>query len=88
MDASYAVAAGAAADECVREWSPRRVGSFVEGLAEEFGAKASLYAEAMRAQDVSGRVLVGLSEADLRELGLSLGHRKAMLDRLARLRLE
>ena len=76
----------AAADACVSEWSPRRVGSFMEALAGEFGAKASAYAAAMRAEDVSGRVLVGLSEADLRELGLSLGHRKAFLDHLARLR--
>ena len=58
----------------------------MEALAGEFGAKASAYAAAMRAEDVSGRVLVGLSEADLRELGLSLGHRKAFLDHLARLR--
>ena len=40
----------------------------------------------MLSEDISGRVLLELSQEDLKELGLSLGHRKLLVSRLAALK--
>src|SRR5262245_30132477 len=44
------------------------------------------YSEAFRANDIDLRALRHLTEADLRELGVSLGHRKVLLAALAELK--
>jgi hypothetical protein len=69
----------------VEEWSLVQVGEFVSGLTADFGAKAGVYAEAMVREDVNGRVLLALDDAGMKDLGLSLGHRKLLAQRIARL---
>jgi small GTP-binding protein len=69
----------------VEEWSLVQVGEFVSGLTADFGAKAGVYAEAMVREDVNGRVLLTLDDAGMKDLGLSLGHRKLLAQRIARL---
>src|SRR5262245_56371329 len=44
------------------------------------------YSEAFRANDIDARALRHLTEADLRELGVSLGHRKVLLAAIAELK--
>ncbi len=51
----------------------RRVRQWLEGLGLE------RYADAMAANDVDWRALVHLTDDDLKELGVSLGHRRIML---------
>jgi hypothetical protein len=70
----------------VETWSASDVSAFVTGLTEAFGSKASEDAAAMRREHVNGEALVQLSDGDLREVGLSLGHRKILLARLAALK--
>lgn len=68
----------------VQTWTVDDVSAFVCGLTQDFGDKASMYAEAMRREDIRGDLLVKLTDAELREsLGLSLGHRKLFLARIA-----
>jgi GTP-binding protein EngB required for normal cell division len=69
----------------VEEWSLVQVGEFVSSLTADFGAKAGVYAEAMVREDVNGRVLLALDDAGMKDLGLSLGHRKLLAQRIARL---
>ena len=70
----------------LEEWTKEQVGQFVSSLTAEadFGDKASQYAETMVRQDVSGVVLMGLTETELKEeLGMSLGHRKILKEHIA-----
>src|SRR5262245_63879395 len=46
------------------------------------------YSEASRSNDIDVRALRHLTEADLRELGVSLGHRKVLLAAIAELKEE
>jgi len=52
------------------------VGQFLEGLG------LGKYAEAFAREDVSWATLRTLSESDLKDFGMSLGHRRALLDAL------
>ena len=56
--------------------------TFVQGLSQEFGDQASVYAAAMKEQEIDGKALLDLSAANplagnkLKELGLKpMGHR-------------
>ena len=56
--------------------------TFVQGLSQEFGDKASVYAAAMKEKAIDGKALLDLSEENriadnkLKELGLKpMGHR-------------
>jgi len=55
--------------------------AFVQGLSEEFGDQASVYAAAMKEKAIDGEALLDLSAANpiagskLKELGLKIGHR-------------
>ena len=67
----------------VEEWSPEQVGEFVGGLTADFGVKAGLYAEKMVQEDVNGRVLLTLNDVGMKGLGVSLGHRRLLAQRIA-----
>ena len=63
-------------------WTIEDVFTFVQGLSQEFGDKASVYAAAMKEQEIDGKALLDLSAANplagnkLKELGLkTMGHR-------------
>ena len=55
--------------------------TFVQGLSQEFGDYASVYAAAMREKAIDGEALLDLSAANpiagnkLKELGVKMGHR-------------
>ena len=59
--------------------------TFVQGLSQEFGDQASVYAAAMKEQAIDGEALLDLSAAHLEELGLSLEHRSLLLARIQNL---
>ena len=63
----------------MKGWTIEQVETFVQGLAHEFGEKASVYAETLKREDVNGEVLLDLNEDDLKDLGFSLGHRRKLL---------
>jgi hypothetical protein len=69
----------------VEKWSPVQVGEFVRGLTADFGDKAGVYAETVMQEDVNGRVLLTLNDAGMKDLGLSLGHRNLLAQRIASL---
>ena len=52
------------------------------------GRTAAIYIETMESHSISAESLPDLSNADLREIGVPIGHRKAMLTALERLRKE
>ena len=62
-------------------WTIEDVFTFVQGLSQEFGDKASVYAAAMKEQEIDGKALLDLSAANplagnkLKELGLTMDHR-------------
>ena len=56
--------------------------TFVQGLSQEFGDYASVYAAAMKEQAIDGEALLNLSSADLEELKVSLEHRSQLLARI------
>ena len=63
-------------------WTIEDVCTFVQGLSQEFGDKANVYAAAMKEQEIDGKALLDLSAANplagnkLKELGLkTMGHR-------------
>ena len=62
-------------------WTIEDVCTFVQGLSQDFGDKASVYAAAMKEQAIDGKALLHLSAANpiagnkLKELGLKVGHR-------------
>jgi len=68
----------------VEKWTIEDVCTFVQGLREEFGDKASVYAAAMRQEAIDGEAL-DLSAAHLEELGVSSEHRSLLLDRIQNL---
>ena len=68
--------------ESVEGWTIEDVCTFVQGLSQEFGDQASVYAAAMKEQEIDGKALLDLSAANplagnkLKELGLKpMGHR-------------
>ena len=62
-------------------WTIEDVCTFVQGLSQDFGDKASVYAAAMKEKAIDGKALLDLSAANpiagnkLKELGLKVGHR-------------
>ena len=70
---------GTLKSKSVRLWSAHDVSRYVQSLQRDFGEKASMYADTMVREDISGSVLLKLEDKDLKELGFSLGHRKVML---------
>ena len=69
----------------MEKWTIEDVCTFVQGLREEFGDKASVYAAAMREEAIDGEALLDLSAAHLEELGLSPEHRSLLLARIQNL---
>ena len=69
----------------MEKWTIEDVCTFVQGLREEFGDKASVYAAAMREEAIDGEELLHLSAAHLEELGVSSEHRSLLLDRIQNL---
>ena len=63
-------------------WTIEDVCTFVQGLSQEFGDHASVYAAAMREQAIDGEALLDLSVAHLEELGLSPEHHSLLLARI------
>ena len=57
----------------------------MQGLSQEFGDQASVYAAAMKEQEIDGKALLDLSAANplafnkLKELGLRMGHRVKLM---------
>ena len=70
---------GTLKSKSVQLWSAHDVSRYVQSLQRDFGEKASMYADTMVREDISGSVLLKLEDKDLKELGFSLGHRKVML---------
>jgi len=66
-------------------WNVQDVQEFVESLRSRFGAKCNSYKLTFQNEDIDGRALLALKEEDLKELGLSLGHRKVLCLELAKL---
>ena len=67
--------------------------TFVQGLRQEFGDQASVYAAAMKEKAVDGKALLDLSSANpiannkLKEIGVRwLGHRYKLMRRIEGLR--
>ena len=56
--------------------------TFVQGLSQAFGDKASVYAAAMREEAIDGKALLDLSAAHLEELGLSPEHHSLLIARI------
>ena len=62
-------------------WTIEDVCTFVQGLSQEFGDQASVYAAAMKEKAIDGEALLDLSAANpiagnkLKELGVKMGHR-------------
>ena len=62
-------------------WTVADVCRFVEGLSQEFGDQASVYAAVMKEQAIDGKTLLDLSSVNpiadnkLKELGVKIGHR-------------
>jgi len=74
---------GTLKSKVVQLWSAHDVSRYVQNLQRDFGEKASMYADTMVREDISGRVLLKLEDKDLKELGFSLGHRKLMLSHIS-----
>ena len=74
-------------------WTIEDVCTFVQGLSQEFGDYASVYAAAMKEKAIDGEALLDLSAANpiadkkLKELVLKLGHRINFKRRIQRLQL-
>ena len=76
----------------VERWTVEDVCRFVQGLSQEFGDQASVYAAAMKEQAIDGKALLDLSAANpiadnkLKELGLTkMGPRKNFKARIEEL---
>ena len=69
-------------------WTVEDVCRFVQGLSQEFGDQASVYAAAMKEQAIDGEALLDLSAANpiadnkLKELGLKVGPRIKLQSRI------
>ena len=63
-------------------WTIQDVCTFVQGLSQEYGDQASVYAAAMKEEEIDGKALLHLSAADLEELGVSPKHRSQLLARI------
>ena len=60
-------------------WTIEDVRTFVQGLSQTFGDQASVYAAAMKEEEIDGKALLHLSAADLEELGVSPKHCSLLL---------
>ena len=56
--------------------------AFVQGLSLDFGYHASVYARAMKVQEIDGEALLHLNADHLKELGVSSEHRSLLLARI------
>ena len=68
--------------ESLEGWTIEDVCTFVQGLSQEFGDYASVYAAAMKEKAIDGEALLDLGSADLEELNVSLEDRSLMLARI------
>ena len=66
-------------------WTIEDVCTFVQGLSQEFGDHASVYAAAMKEKAIDGEALLDLGAAHLEELGVSPEHRSLLLARIQNL---
>ena len=66
-------------------WTIEDACTFVQGLSQEFGDQASVYAAAMKEQAIDREALLDLGSADLEELNVSLEHRSLLLARIQNL---
>ena len=73
----------AGAGGTAESWSPQDVADYIRGLTGDFGDKAGEYAENMAKEDINGKAFLNLTADELKELGLSMGHRKLLLQRAA-----
>ncbi len=55
---------------------------FVRGMSQEFGDQASVYAAEMKAEAINGEAMLLLTEENLKELGMKMGHRKVLQRRI------
>jgi len=62
-------------------WPPHEVAQYVLGL-REFGERAREYADVMIREEINGQTFLDLSDTDLRELKVPMGHRKVLLSRI------
>jgi len=69
----------------VQGWTIEDACTFVQGLSQECGDQASVYAAAMRKEAIDGKALLDLSAAHLEELGMSSEHHSLLLDRIQNL---
>ena len=69
----------------VKGWTVEDVCTFVQGLRQEFGDQASVYAAAMKGENINGEVLQSLSVECLEELEVSPEHRALLLERIQNL---
>jgi hypothetical protein len=72
--------------ESAESWSIEQVGQFLLGLRTVLGDKTDSYVKAFAREDIDGKTLIALTKDELQELGLSLGHRKLMLDEIDKLK--
>ncbi len=72
--------------ESAESWSIEQVGQFLGGLRSVFGDKTDSYVKAFAREDIDGKTLLALTKDELQELGLSLGHRKMILDEIDKLK--
>ena len=72
-------------------WTIEDACTFVQGLSQEFGDHASVYAAAMREEAIDGEALLDLSAANpiagnkLKELGVKMGHRTKLQHHIKKL---
>ena len=81
LQAQPPTAAGAGGEVVgsVKGWTVEDVCTFVQGLRQEFGDQASVYAAAMKKHKIKGGGLQRLTAAHLEELGVSSPEHRALL---------
>lgn len=73
-------------DENVLKWEKEAVAMYVGQMKAEFGEEASKYASNFVEDYIDGRALLNLSDENLKELGLPMGHRMLMLEKIANIK--
>ena len=66
----------------VEKWSSVQVAEYIKAFAyqdPDLQSNAEEIAKKFKDEDISGRVLMELTEQDLKDLGFSMGHRKLLL---------
>ena len=86
VDVAARQAAPARPSDRPAQWTVQRVGELLESLRPRLGDKTDAYKAAFAKEDIDGAAMLKLTADELRELGLSLGHRKAVLEAVDQLR--